>query len=155
MFTNKRRWMWPISILLALGVGFYVGNLKVSTVQLKQVELQNQVADLQNQVQTLQQKNSQATKDGVQAIDSVYVEAIKQRGVEDPQLLFEDLKKHSDLIPSEGELGGVMFFTDMKILNERWIYGAYEDGHTAGYGIFQWNKEGDVLKWTLVFQEGQ
>ncbi|MBP6344541.1 hypothetical protein AB8Q18_13825 [Neisseriaceae bacterium CLB008] len=46
------------------------------------------------------------------------------------------LKAQPEAIPLKAELGGTMFFTDIKTLNDEWVYGAYEDGHVAGSALF-------------------
>lgn len=46
------------------------------------------------------------------------------------------VKAQPEVIPLKAELGGKMFFTEVKPLNDEWVYAAYEDGHVAGSALF-------------------
>jgi hypothetical protein len=65
--------------------------------------------------------------------------------------IVESLERNSKLIPEESVLGGTMRFVDTEILNERFIWAAYEDGHVAGEAIFQYKlNEADSINFKLV-----
>ncbi|PKD18370.1 hypothetical protein APR41_04255 [Salegentibacter salinarum] len=65
--------------------------------------------------------------------------------------IVESLERNSQLIPEESVLGGTMRFLDTEILNERFIWAYYEDGHVAGEAIFQYKlNEADSIDFTLV-----
>lgn len=65
-----------------------------------------------------------------------------------------DLHAHPDLIPFPGVLGGTMGFydtTQVYVLNDRWVYAYFEDGHISGYGLFQYTvRDSGRISWKLV-----
>ncbi|MBP6115806.1 MAG: hypothetical protein KA498_04120 [Neisseriaceae bacterium] len=64
------------------------------------------------------------------------------------------LKAQPEAIPLKAELGGTMFFTDIKPLNDEWVYAAYEDGHVAGSALFGYRvAEGEQKPTFSVLQE--
>ena len=72
--------------------------------------------------------------------------------LEKPEVyIVEALKRNSRLIPEKSVLGGTMRFVDSEILNERFIWAAYEDGHVAGEAIFQYKlNEADSIDFKLI-----
>ncbi len=54
------------------------------------------------------------------------------------------LRSDPELIPEKGVLGGKMQFINTEILNERFIWAEFEDGHINGQAIYQYrlSKEG-------------
>ena len=72
--------------------------------------------------------------------------------LEKPEVyIVEALKRNSRLIPEKSVLGGTMRFVDSEILNERFIWAAYEDGHVAGEAIFQYKlNEADSVDFKLI-----
>lgn len=62
------------------------------------------------------------------------------------------LKAQPEVIPLGAELGGTMFFTEIKTLNDEWIYGAYEDGHVAGSALFAYRlaDKGQKVTFTVL-----
>lgn len=56
------------------------------------------------------------------------------------------LKAQPEAIPLQAELGGTMFFTDIKTLNDEWVYAAYEDGHVGGSALFAYRMADDGKK---------
>ena len=72
--------------------------------------------------------------------------------LEKPEVyIVEALERNSQLIPEKSVLGGTMRFVDSEILNERFIWAAYEDGHVAGEAIFQYKlNEADSVDFKLI-----
>ena len=72
--------------------------------------------------------------------------------LENPEtFIVESLERNSKLIPEESVLGGTMRFVDTEILNDRFIWAYYEDGHVAGEAIFQYKlNEADSIDFKLV-----
>ncbi|PRX41944.1 hypothetical protein [Salegentibacter salegens] len=65
--------------------------------------------------------------------------------------IVESLERNSQLIPEKSVLGGTMRFVDSEILNQRFIWAAYEDGHIAGEAIFQYKlNEADSVDFKLI-----
>ncbi|HEY9185044.1 MAG TPA: hypothetical protein VIM94_06950 [Salegentibacter sp.] len=60
------------------------------------------------------------------------------------EFISEALKSDPELIPEKGVLGGKMQFINTEILNERFIWAEFEDGHINGQAIYQYrlSKEG-------------
>ena len=72
--------------------------------------------------------------------------------LENPEVyIVEALESNSQLIPEKSVLGGTMRFVDSEILNEKFIWAAYEDGHIAGEAIFQYKlNEADSVDFKLI-----
>jgi hypothetical protein len=68
--------------------------------------------------------------------------------------LKNDLKNRQDLIPYEGVLGGTMGFYDdnqIHVLNYRWVYARFEDGHIGGEILLEYNiSEDGTIKWKVI-----
>lgn len=66
-------------------------------------------------------------------------------GLKNPQTdLLNSLQKRTDLFPIKGELGTKMHFGSVKIINENWILAEFDDGHSLGYGIYEFTVENDT-----------
>lgn len=64
--------------------------------------------------------------------------------IENPEaFISEALKSDPELIPEEGVLGGTMQFIGTEILNERFIWAEFEDGHINGQAIYQYRLSKD------------
>lgn len=72
--------------------------------------------------------------------------------IQNPEtFIVQSLKSQPQLIPEAAVLGGTMRFIDTEILNERFIWAGYEDGHIAGQAIFQYKlNKTDSLIFKLV-----
>lgn len=55
----------------------------------------------------------------------------------------EQLRQNTGLIKMESVLGGTMYFSDIKILNQKWIMAKYEDGHVQGASLIRYDAVGD------------
>ncbi|WP_051935864.1 hypothetical protein [Salegentibacter sp. Hel_I_6] len=66
-------------------------------------------------------------------------------------LIVESLKRNTQIIPEKSVLGGEMRFVESEILNERFIWATYEDGHIGGEAIFEYSlKKTDSVGFKLV-----
>lgn len=66
----------------------------------------------------------------------------------------KELEKRKDLIPIEGVLGGTMHFSKIALLNGKWIYAFFEDGHIGGYLLIKYSvKENRNIKWEVMDKE--
>lgn len=134
-------------VVLAYGSGYGVARFTTREVQhtLETVVRDNRV--MEKQIAEMQEQKEISL---VSLTPPPYVlDKIKQRGVGPEQLLL-DLKTHPEVIPEPAVLGGVMGFTRVGIVDQRWVYGAYEDGHIAGAAIFQWKAGPSGITWTPV-----
>jgi hypothetical protein len=75
--------------------------------------------------------------------------------INDPiSYLKKELIKRNDLIPYSGVLGGTMGFYDensIHVLNYKWIYAYFEDGHIGGEILLEYNilEDGKIL-WKVI-----
>lgn len=84
-------------------------------------------------------------------IDTTDVLLLRERGLASPvDSLKADLERHTDLIPYPGELGGRMFFTDIRILDGRWAYAEFEDGHVGGRMLLEYRVRDGRVRWTRI-----
>lgn len=104
------------------------------------------IDDLQSQIDDLKVQNDSLQKELV-LLESrnpvVFSEAFDT--IENPEAFISDaLTGDPELIPEEGVLGGSMQFINTEILNERFIWAEFEDGHINGEAIYQYrlSKEG-------------
>ncbi|MBZ9730338.1 hypothetical protein LB467_11635 [Salegentibacter sp. JZCK2] len=114
-------------------------NLHISTLEadLNELKIENDL--LEKELRLLKSRNPVAFNE---ALDSL----------EKPEtFIVESLERNQQLIPKKSVLGGTMRFVDIEILNERFIWAAYEDGHVAGEAIFQYKlNEVDSIDFNLV-----
>ena len=71
------------------------------------------------------------------------IKDMKKKGLSNPvQEIISNLRKHRELIPYKGILGGTMGFYDKKsiwILTNKWVLAYFEDGHIGGYLLLEYN----------------
>jgi hypothetical protein len=79
------------------------------------------------------------------------IETLRSRGLADPVAdLRADLAKHPELIPFPGVEGGTMGFYDpggIQVLDERWVYARFEDGHIGGTLLLEYAVDGGRIHW--------
>jgi len=83
------------------------------------------------------------------------LDELRDLGLADPvAMLRADLMRHPELIPYKGVLGGRMGFYspgDIVLLNSRWVYARFNDGHIVGFGIFEFSvAPGGRIRWKTV-----
>jgi len=84
-------------------------------------------------------------------IDAASIEWLKYSGISDYTQISEDLRLHPELIPYDGVLGGTMAFTNIYVLNDKWIYARFEDGHIQGYGIYEYTVDQFMnISWKII-----
>lgn len=81
------------------------------------------------------------------SLEAFQLKQLEKAGINQPQLLTQSLMANPEVIGVPAVLGGTMGFTKVAIINEKWVYGAFEDGHIMGYGIYEWamNAEGTII----------
>ena len=83
-----------------------------------------------------------------------YIKKFKEKGLLNPvKDIISDLKKHRTLIPYNGVLGGTMNFyeRDTWILNHKWAFAYFEDGHVMGYLLLEYNISNDgKIEWKRI-----
>ncbi len=80
---------------------------------------------------------------------------LKIKDIEDPiGYLRKDLMSRPDLIRYQGVLGGTMGFHDennIHVLNHRWVYAKFDDGHIAGEMLLEYAiSENGKIKWSVI-----
>ncbi|OGU29293.1 MAG: hypothetical protein A2057_09215 [Ignavibacteria bacterium GWA2_35_9] len=82
------------------------------------------------------------------------IKRLKEKGLSDPvREIIDDLIKHSELIPYKGILGGTMEFYDREIwiLNNKWVFAYFEDGHVMGYLLLEYSISDDgKIEWKRI-----
>jgi len=95
----------------------------------KEVLKDNEI--LENELEILNKKF-----EDTKIIDDITRIKLEDKGVKDYKIIEEDLLSKPELISIEGVLGGTMFFTDVYLLNDQWVYATFEDGHIMGSGLY-------------------
>lgn len=82
------------------------------------------------------------------------VEELQRKGLKDPvNDLITDLRKHRELIPYEGILGGTMdFYTDesIHVLSSKNVLAYFEDGHICGYMLLEYHVSNGEISWKVI-----
>lgn len=67
----------------------------------------------------------------------------------------EDLQSRgAEIIKIEPVLGGNMYFTQVNVVNNIWAYGAFEDGHISGYGLYEYTIQGNGdIVWKVIIEK--
>ncbi|NBI28101.1 hypothetical protein [Chengkuizengella marina] len=112
---------------------------ELQDIKLENEKLRSEITDLNTDNENLQILNSGTTQ------------TIEKIGPYNSEEIIKDLLKHPELIPFDGVVGGTMFFNEADVLNDKWVYATYEDGHISGAGIFEYKVDQDnKIKWELV-----
>jgi hypothetical protein len=74
------------------------------------------------------------------------------QGLEDPpNEIDQSLRERPEFIPYKGVLGGTMHFQHIFILNDKWVYATFEDGHIGGSAVFEYAVgPRQAISWKLV-----
>lgn len=74
---------------------------------------------------------------------------LKYMGITKEQVI-EDGLKQSQLINQEGILGGTMRIVDVKLVNYRWAYATFEDGHISGNLMLKYTVKNGKIEWSVI-----
>lgn len=108
----------------------------VETCNQEMSKLQEQIKELNKLVQNGNQGMLFNSK-----LSDWAIESFRAKGLSDPvNDIISDLTKHPELIPYKGILGGTMRFydTESRVLNNKWVYAYFEDGHYSGYMLLEY-----------------
>lgn len=95
-----------------------------------------------------------ATIEKLKIMDYAAEDSLETWGIKDTNIIVEDLKKHPELIPFKGSLGGTMGFYTVHVLNEKWAYVGFEDGHSGGIGLYEYTvNEDQSITWQVIKAE--
>jgi hypothetical protein len=97
--------------------------------------------------------SEQSGRSGV--LQSFEVRQFRERGLENPeQEIIDDLYNNPQLIPHEGVLGGTMRFhskDDLTLINSRWAFARYEDGHITGEMLLEYDvNPNGTISWNVL-----
>lgn len=85
------------------------------------------------------------------------VEEAARREVPPEEVVARELMKREELIPFEGTLGGTMgFYTreNITVLNDRWVFARFEDGHIRGSMLLEYRlSPTGELQWEILAAE--
>ncbi len=74
--------------------------------------------------------------------------------IEPISFLRDRLQDRPDLIPTEAVLGGTMNFYDREaihVLNDKWVFATYEDGHIMGQILLGYSIDDDQsIEWDVI-----
>lgn len=87
--------------------------------------------------------------------DSFSMYLLSEMGIDEYTIIEEDLyARGADVIDHEGVLGGTMYFTEVRVLSDKWAFASFEDGHIMGRGLYEYvvNDDGG-LSWTVIIEE--
>ncbi|TKC19803.1 hypothetical protein [Robertmurraya kyonggiensis] len=120
-----------------------------------------QVQELQNEIKGLKEsdnveeativKEQIITTDEFPALSQAELTNLGFTGKVDD--IKEDLIRHEDIIPYKGVLGGEMHFLNDEIivLSHEWVFAPFDDGHTGGYLLLNFEIEGGkVTQWKVL-----
>ena len=79
----------------------------------------------------------------------------RRRGLADPQEdIINDLGSREELMPFKGVFGArPSFYTEVRmyVLNGRWAFASFNDGHTTGDRLYSYRvSEGGAISWTVL-----
>jgi hypothetical protein len=164
-FTSRQIFQFGFVLMSAALVVWLIGDFK-NKYEVKQLEVGNReiVEELEQTKKELTQRIKNL-EDMITLCDnkpantvelhSWQIEYMKRKGLKEPvQDIISDLRQHKELIPYEGSLGGTMnFYFESKIwvLTKKWVLAYFEDGHTGGYLLLEYEvAEDGRIKWKTV-----
>lgn len=120
-----------------------------------QVEFDDELSAMNEELEETEQKLNEVIEVSKKLSypDEASIYILKDMGIEDYSILTDSLSElGEDIIGFQGILGGTMYFTNVKILNDRWAFGRFEDGHYGGYGIYKFEINGDDIVWNTIVE---
>lgn len=151
--AGLRTALWGIAVAV-LGLGIAL----IATIQILQTERrahERTQASLESLRDSLRAAARSAPAGGaparIEGISRAELARLRDRGLADPVAdLKADLARHPELIPVEPVLGGKMGFYAPEriwILNDRWAYADFEDGHVGGSMLLEYRVESGRVRW--------
>lgn len=81
------------------------------------------------------------------------IDILKNKGIKDYNIILKNLENRKDLIMYKGVLGGEMNFVveESILLNDRFVFAYFEDGHIAGYSLLSYNVDSNLsIDWKVI-----
>ena len=127
-------------------------NLKISNLEKNKVAWVQKEGSLTFEIEELKsllQKRDDLIKT-MPAINPKIVQQLKMKGFNAEDVI-ADLRKHNELIPYEGILGGKMVFLgDAYVISDKWVVTAFEDGHTGGDMLLGYDLNNGTISWKII-----
>jgi hypothetical protein len=130
--------------LVATSIGWQAAARRAQRESARAQETETRLAALAD---SLREARAQAawrtgTPGGAGPVTDDDLASLRRQGLHQPgTTLRRDLVEHPELIPFQGVLGGTMGFYDTSsvfLLNDRWVFARFDDGHFGGSGIFEY-----------------
>lgn len=115
--------------------------------------LKNELEQLREMVQNLEIINEELHNEieNLTIIDYISIEDLKRQGIEDYNIIIDDLYTRPELIPFDGILGGTMSFKKIYVLNDEWVYAMFDDGHINGYALYEYSIDDNLnISWKVI-----
>lgn len=152
-YSTKLYVILVASLMIAAILIFTFFNSKKEKILIDKItELENKYSISQTTIEHLRKKIAEIE----QVLQSVPPPPdLKMNRIEDPvSHIKKDLIKRSDVIPYAGVLGGTMGFYDenrIHILNYKWVYAHFEDGHIGGEMLLEYDiSEDGKINWKVI-----
>ena len=151
------RWLiTALIVVLAASILVVVAEYRKASNLLR--DHQSAIARMQNSYDSLLAEHRETLReranwwDGLQPFD---IDELKAKGLYDPvNQLRDDLRRHPELIPFEGILGGKMGFyypEQITILSTSRACAQFDDGHIGGSCLLKYEVMPDSsIHWTLI-----
>ncbi|MFO7923766.1 MAG: hypothetical protein R6U58_08760 [Bacteroidales bacterium] len=144
--------------LLLIYLVFSLGNLqKIATLEseLDKVREREAICIDRNDSLSLLLQEERITHSMPPFLDRTQVEELVKKGLSSPvEDLRDDLVSDPDLIGTSAVLGGRMGFylrDGIHVLNKRWVFAYFEDGHMAGAILLRYDVSPDGgISWEVI-----
>lgn len=174
MNINKKVFSISLAIIvLIMGYQCYKilelkGDIELSKSQHSEykIDKENELVELRNEVELLKDNNDLAgnqckelgeeVKSLKESIKEIQIfragdeEELSKLGL-NKDMVAKDLVEHPELIPFEGVLGGTMSFSKVYLINYKYAFARFDDGHIVGYGLYEYSIDDDKgISWKLI-----
>jgi hypothetical protein len=152
----KERFFWigatVILLLAVVTLLLLVGNYrrKLSTLQQENRVLVTEIDSLKISLEHFRKERG-----NLELLSHEKLIGLTKKGLKDPVAeIVADLRKHPELIPYKGVLGGSMGFYyegEIHILSSKWVLAYFDDGHIAGILLLKYevSDEGKI-SWKVI-----
>jgi hypothetical protein len=166
---RNERLVWMMGLVILVGIGT-LSFLRAQSSELEAEEARAEAAYHQNRADSLravvaptvaehgEEPRHEGPVAGPHLIHPGELRDLQRQGLSNPiSALVDDLRARPDLIGTEGVLGGTMGFRDpegISILNDRWVFARYDDGHIMGAVLLRYAVDRGRITWQVVEEAG-
>lgn len=153
---TQERFFWKgVSIILLLGV--IASLLLAGNYRRKLISLQQERKVLTAEIDSLKisVEHFRRERGSQELLSHEKLIGLTRKGLKDPATeIVADLRKHPELIPYKGVLGGTMGFYyegEIHILSSKWVLASFDDGHIAGIMLLKYEVSDDgKISWEVI-----